>query len=311
MKTNKLNWLSYITCFGMVLVLLNGALVTKTGSGQGCGSDWTIWLCNGKFVPAKTIESLIEYSHRAVSGIVGILVLVLFILVWKYVKERKDTLWYASIALFFTYVQAVMGALAVVKGQVPAVMALHYGFSLLAFAGTLMLSIGLYRRSKGLADPPRTLPAVSKRFRNSVWLVAIYSYIVVYVGAFVRHTESWGGCQGWPLCNGEVIPALHGSTLIAFLHRVAALLLLIVVAVMAHFAYHRHKHVREIRIAGVWALVLCASQVLSGAWLVLSMHNENAHLYASLLHTVLVSGLFGVLCYLSARVLQLGKGDSR
>ncbi|UUZ84020.1 COX15/CtaA family protein [Paenibacillus sp. P26] len=56
----------------------------------------------------------------------------------------------------------------------------------------------------------------------AVWVSLVYTYVVVYLGAFVRHTESLGGCIGWPLCNGEVIPDLHGATAIVFTHRVAA-----------------------------------------------------------------------------------------
>lgn len=305
LKANTLKWLAYVTCIGMMLVLLNGALVTKKDAGQGCGADWP--LCHGKFIPAKTIESMIEYSHRAVSGLVGLLVLLVFIMVWKTVKDRKDAWWYAFIALVFTIVQAIMGAFAVVWGQVPAVMALHYGFSLLAFAGTLMLSIVLYRRSRGLTDSLHANQRISPAFRTGVWLVTIYSYIVVYVGAFVRHTEAAGGCQGWPLCNGEVIPTLQGVTLIAFLHRVAALLLFIAVAAVAHFAYHRHRHIREIQLAGIWSVALCLMQIFSGAWVVFSAGNEDLELFAGLLHTVIVAGLFAVLCYMSVRVWQLGK----
>jgi cytochrome c oxidase assembly protein subunit 15 len=305
LRANTLKWLAYITCIGMMLVLLNGALVTKTGSGQGCGTDWP--LCHGKFVPAYTISSMIEYSHRAVSGLVGILVLVLFIAVWKYAKDRKDAWWYALTALIFTFIQAIMGALAVVLGQAPAVMALHYGFSLIAFAGTLLLSIVLYRRSKGLGDKTPQGVVITNWFRNLTWIVTLYSYMVVYVGAFVRHTEAYGGCQGWPLCNGEIIPTLQGTTLIAFVHRVAALLLFIAVAALAHFAYYNHKQIREMRLAGICALVLVTAQILSGAWVVFTLGNDNIGLFAGLLHTVLIAGLFGILCYMSVRVWQLGK----
>lgn len=305
LRANTLKWLAYITCIGMMLVLLNGALVTKTGSGQGCGAEWP--LCNGKFVPAYTITSMIEYSHRAVSGLVGILVLVLFIAVWRHVKERKDAWWYALIAFLFTFIQAIMGALAVVLGQVPAVMALHYGFSLIAFAGTLLLSIVLNKWSRGLDDNAPSDLYVSGRFRTATWIVTLYAYVVVYIGAFVRHTEAYGGCQGWPLCNGEIIPELHGTTLIAFIHRVAALILFVAVATLAHFAYHNHKQIRELRIIGVCALILCAAQILSGAWVVFTLGDENAGLFAGLFHTVLIAGLFGVLCYMSVRVWQMGK----
>lgn len=103
----KLKVLAYATCIGMFIVVLNGALVTKTGSGQGCGTDWP--LCNGKFVPAYTIESMIEYSHRIVTGIVGILVLASFIFVYRFARDKRDAVMYSLLTLIFTVIQAIMG----------------------------------------------------------------------------------------------------------------------------------------------------------------------------------------------------------
>lgn len=40
-----LKWLSVASSLGMLLVLVGGALVTKTESGLGCGRSWP--LCNG------------------------------------------------------------------------------------------------------------------------------------------------------------------------------------------------------------------------------------------------------------------------
>nr|WP_256719753.1 COX15/CtaA family protein [Paenibacillus glucanolyticus] len=120
-RHRMLAWSSFI---GMFFVLLAGALVTKTGSGRGCGDDWP--LCNGKFIPAYTLESMIEYSHRMIAGVVGILVLVTYIVIRKYYGSHKEARYYAGGTLLFTVIQALMGAAAVMWPQQPAVMALHF-----------------------------------------------------------------------------------------------------------------------------------------------------------------------------------------
>ncbi|MBX5482559.1 MAG: COX15/CtaA family protein [Myxococcaceae bacterium] len=62
-----------------IVVILWGAYVRATGSGAGCGEHWP--LCNGEVIPrAKAIETIIEFSHRASSGLAFLAVLVL--LVW-------------------------------------------------------------------------------------------------------------------------------------------------------------------------------------------------------------------------------------
>ncbi|MEX1279205.1 MAG: COX15/CtaA family protein [Acidimicrobiia bacterium] len=66
-----------------VLTIVGGALVSATGSGAGCGPNWPS--CNGELLPGfDQTETIIEFSHRAVSGIALIAVLGL----WWAVRRR-------------------------------------------------------------------------------------------------------------------------------------------------------------------------------------------------------------------------------
>lgn len=306
MNTKQLKWLSYLTFIVMFFATFGGTVVTKTDSGLGCGHEWP--LCHGQFIPAHTIASLIEYSHRLVSGLAGLTAVAVVAAFWLYAKNRKDLRVYSVLTLIFVIVQALMGALAVIYDQSSAVLALHFGFSLIAFASSLMLALGARKMDREKqTDSPEDQPAVSPGFRTFVWSITIYSYLVVYVGAYVSHTSSAGGCSGWPLCNGQFIPTLTGSVAIVFVHRLAALLLLIAVVVMAVCAFKLHRNSREIRTLGGAAAVLCLLQVFSGAGIVYTLGNPEVYIFAALLHNLLISSLFGVLCYLSVRVWQLGK----
>src|SRR2546429_1491980 len=60
---------------GMLLVLVMGATVTDTGSAQGCGRSWP--LCRGQFIPEFAVSTFIEFSHRAVTGVEGVLIVLL------------------------------------------------------------------------------------------------------------------------------------------------------------------------------------------------------------------------------------------
>nr|WP_306301204.1 COX15/CtaA family protein [Thalassobacillus sp. C254] len=98
-----------ITSIGMLIVLLQGALVTKTESGDGCGSTWP--LCFGEVVPTSpAVETIIEYSHRLVSGLLGIMVIILAFWAWK--KSRtlgKQNSW--QLWLFYLLFSRVLWAL--------------------------------------------------------------------------------------------------------------------------------------------------------------------------------------------------------
>jgi cytochrome c oxidase assembly protein subunit 15 len=302
--------LAIATCIGMLIVLLGGALVTNTGSGDGCGTDWP--LCNGKFIPAWTLESAIEYSHRFFTGIVGILVVVTCIATYRLArnmdKSDPEPLWYAGSILVFTVVQALMGAAAVKWPQSSQVMALHFGISLFAFASTLLLVIWVLRQKDAAK---RTPPSVPRGIFPFALAASVYSLIVIYLGAYIRHTDSSGGCgTDWPLCNGAVVPELEGATLVAFVHRLAAALFLVVMILL-------HVYIRRRQADGVTAktsarlLGLTFGQVLSGALVAWTVGNEDLFIFTSLLHNLVICGLFSLLVDLTIRSWRRRAGGGR
>jgi cytochrome c oxidase assembly protein subunit 15 len=92
-----------------VLVVLWGAYVRASGSGAGCGSHWP--LCNGEVVPvAPRIETIIEFTHRAMSGVALVAVIALWL--WSRVSfprsSRVRTMALASLVFLIT--EALLGA---------------------------------------------------------------------------------------------------------------------------------------------------------------------------------------------------------
>lgn len=92
----------------LLLVILFGAWVRITHSGAGCGSHWPT--CHGQIIPlAPSIETLIEYSHRLTSGLLGIFGLVL--LAWAARRFGRHRVTAASIVtLIFIVLEAAIGA---------------------------------------------------------------------------------------------------------------------------------------------------------------------------------------------------------
>ncbi|MBB6730746.1 COX15/CtaA family protein [Cohnella zeiphila] len=310
MTAKRYRLLNFWTCLGMFIVLIAGVVVTNTDSGRGCGTDWP--LCNGKFVPAYTLESLIEYSHRAVSGLEGLLVAAVFVVTLLRKPRSGEAIFYASGSLAFTAAQAILGMMAVIWPTSDAVLAIHFGISMIAFTFTWLL-YSWSRRMAAAGEMPGKAAAASAAgsvpagiFR-AVVAVLVYCYGVVYLGAYVRHTDSSGGCIGWPLCNGEVVPDLSGATGIVFAHRVAAALLFVFMLVLALYVNRRASGRRELSKMAFSSFVLVAAQVLSG-WLVTeTLDNEDAYVFTSLLHTLILTAMFSVLCLLAIRSWQLSR----
>src|SRR5512146_1646882 len=100
-----------------ILVILWGAVVRATGSGAGCGEHWP--LCQGVVIPhAQQIATLIEFSHRATSGIDALLVVGLVWMAFRRYGRGHAVRRYAVASGVFTVTEALVGAALVVFGEV-------------------------------------------------------------------------------------------------------------------------------------------------------------------------------------------------
>jgi heme A synthase len=92
-----------------VAVILWGAYVRATGSGAGCGGHWP--LCNGDVLPrAPAFETLIEYSHRIMSGLALILVVLLLYWAWRLFRRGDWVRKGALTSAFLILLEALIGA---------------------------------------------------------------------------------------------------------------------------------------------------------------------------------------------------------
>lgn len=92
-----------------VLVIVWGAYVRATGSGAGCGSHWP--LCNGEMLPrSPQLETIIEFSHRATSGMALVLVAALVPLAWRAFGRGHRVRVMALVSLAFILFEALLGA---------------------------------------------------------------------------------------------------------------------------------------------------------------------------------------------------------
>ncbi|WP_406688013.1 COX15/CtaA family protein [Rossellomorea vietnamensis] len=274
----------------MLFVLLGGALVTKTESGMGCGRSWP--LCNGQFIPSDiTFELVIELAHRVVSGGVGLLVLALSIWSWRSIGYKRETKFLAALSFFFLVLQGLIGAAAVLWGQSDFVLAIHFGISLISFASILLLTLLIFEVDQKF---DANSLVIDRRMRFHTVGVTIYSYLVVYTGALVRHTESSLVCKDWPLCVNSS-PSLPTNLYewIQMGHRAAAGFIFLWIAYITYIAIKEHKHQKVIYWGWIIAFTLVCLQVMSGAFVVFTRLN----LAIALMHALIISCLFGLLCY--------------
>ncbi|MBC7753479.1 MAG: COX15/CtaA family protein [Moraxellaceae bacterium] len=135
----------YLFWIYTLVVIAWGAWVRISHSGNGCGEHWP--LCNGDVIPNFSDQkTLVEFSHRIMSGLYGLLVLGIF------VASRKKTVLtqqkkIGAYLLVFMIIEALLGALLVKQSLVTVndsvfrlvVMSLHQLNSFLLTGVTYLL----------------------------------------------------------------------------------------------------------------------------------------------------------------------------
>ncbi|MCB0334643.1 MAG: COX15/CtaA family protein [Bdellovibrionales bacterium] len=164
-----------------LLIILWGAFVRISGSGDGCGDHWP--LCHGNFVPNKTLESIIEFLHRSSSGLFLCCSLALPWLVARATPRRHLARSAAIIFVITVIIEALIGALLVLAGLVAddastlraIVMSGHLVNTLLLF-GSLIACWGLL----AFKVPQQQ----SQRLNASVFILLFYYIVTAMFGAF-------------------------------------------------------------------------------------------------------------------------------
>ncbi len=142
-----------------VLVVAWGAFVRATGSGAGCGRHWP--LCNGDVVPRpKSIETVIELSHRVTSGISVLLVVLLYVLARRSLPRGHVGRRASLLAMLFSFGEALIGGVLVLLELVAHEKSVKRAFSsILHLGNTFFLLAALVLAAWAMTVPRKEAPA--------------------------------------------------------------------------------------------------------------------------------------------------------
>jgi heme A synthase len=292
--------LTGVTIVASFILILIGGVVRVSDSGLGCGpagSGTHGWpLCGGRALPFLETNAVIEFTHRAVAGIVALLILALL---WMALRRLSDHRWLVRgsiAAAILVLAQAALGGLTVEKDLHEVLVAAHLGLAMLLLGVLLAL-----RRATEEGSPAVEGAAGARGLRTLAIVASTLVLATIVAGGYVAGTEGEGkanepvvgahlACgQQFPGCVGSFMPFGTSSLIDAQLtHR--ALMYLAAITVLGAAALGA---VRRVRTPAFWiaALVLLA-QVLLGAlnvWLGKHAGLIVAHLtVGTLLWTVVV-----------------------
>jgi protoheme IX farnesyltransferase len=115
----------------------------------------------------------------------------------------------------------------------------------------------------------------------------VATFVMIVIGVIVRSTGSGMGCPDWPLCYGQVIPALgDNAAWIESIHRWWGVIVGFLVLALVVSAWRSQRHTRSVVIGSLAALLLVGFQAWLGKWTVEtgnSGESVTAHLAVSML----------------------------
>ena len=255
------------TAIATFVLIVVGGVVRVSDSGLGCGpagSGFHGWpFCNGDVAPGMDLNSIVEYTHRVVAGIVSVMILAIVVLAWR---RHREYLVPAVALLLLVLAQAALGGATVEDNLEEAYVAAHLCLAMLLLGGLIYL----YRRVSGA---PVTEGGPRLRALSIAASVAVLCTIVA--GGYMAGTQNYGradyqlgdgahhACgKEFPTCNGDFMPFgdarlvdIH-LTHRAFMYLASLLVISLVVVAIRRSVLTRYA----------WGLAgLLALQVLVGA----------------------------------------------
>jgi len=294
--------LSWVTTIGLFIVNLAGFIDTETGSAFGCGRQWP--LCNGNVIPRTWgVQTLIEFSHRGLVGVVTVLLLGLAVLSWVCFRAWLEVRWLVILSVAFVFLEAFLGAMGVLFADPPAVLSIHFGVALIALGAAFLLTVVIGQILRQV-EPNRSLRVQTSDvwFANLSKIAFVLLYIAMYVGAYVSSSGDGAAFRGWPIPTESY--AVAGSAFyIDILHRSLAACLIALLVYMTIRVHRLRKDRPDLYRGMIVTLVFALLQGMTGGLLIAT------HLRISvfLLHVSTVSLLFCGLSYVVLQTLPVPK----
>ena len=198
--------------------------------------------------PVTHGKAWVEMVHRYLATTVGVLITLMAAMSWWLHRgtSQAPSPWWATLTLAWVIAQGAFGALTVTMKLYPAIVTLH----LLGGLGLLVL---LALQDHAFSPRPLTL---SRALHIGVWAIALLAVMQLALGGWVSTNYAVLACRDFPTCQGQWWPPMdfeHAFTLrrelgstaagaylpfaaltaIHVTHRIAALLLVVAIALLA------------------------------------------------------------------------------
>jgi protoheme IX farnesyltransferase len=195
--------LAVATTASTLVLIAWGGVVRATGSGDGC-PDWPT--CFGSWVPRWEYHTLIEYVHRALGVVSGLLAVALAATgALELVRARRGApgptpraaVWTALALVPLFAIQGAIGGAVVNRALDPELVALHFGLAMIVLGVLVAATTLAFERDAVGGDP---------RFARLAIVTAAATFALLIVGTYVRAEGAGLAFRDWPLMGGRLVP---------------------------------------------------------------------------------------------------------
>jgi heme A synthase len=278
--------LAVVTAVFAYLQIALGGVVRVSGSGLGC-PDWP--LCNGRPYPPANVHSIIEYSHRAVGSVTGLLIIATVVMAWVVFRKRGPLVaWLATASLIGVVGEGVLGGVVVANDLSPWLVLVHLGLAMMILGFLVAAAIMAMPASPGVPD---------RMFRRLAVVATAATYLLLLTGSTVVASEAGTSCNSWPLCGNGFAFDFAGVNAFTMLHRGSVLVVGLLLLHVLSTAVRRWRNVGGMSMLAGAALAVFVLQVavgagsaISGGWFFDGLHIALATLvWAGILGTALLT----------------------
>jgi heme A synthase len=202
------------------------------------------------------LHAIIEYSHRAVGSVTGILIIATVVMAWVVFRSRRPRVaWLAAASLIGVVGEGVLGGVVVAHDLAPWLVLVHLGLAMMILGFLIATALLAMAPSDGTPSPT---------FRGLAALAVGATFVMLLTGSSVVASQADRLCRSWPLCGNGFQLDFGGVSAYTMLHRGAVLVIGLLLLYVLTTALRRWPH----ESVGKWAgatLIVFVVQIAVGA----------------------------------------------
>jgi cytochrome c oxidase assembly protein subunit 15 len=275
-----------------VLLIAMGGILCMTQSIRDC-PDWPG--CFGKIIPPAETGPILEYTHRVLAALSGLLILTSAVV--GLIRVRRS-LWISLpplVSIVLLVEVSYFGAQVVLRGLSPGWAAVDVGSALLVVA----LMVATSTAALANKDPSLRIDRLKYQspFSRIVLAATLVVYMILVSGILVAGKNSVTGCLGWPIYSQQ-LAQMDAHKLGEVIRQVVSLIGIGLILFVLIFAWrNRQSHPAIFPLVNWVGLAFLSEMLLQILILIFG------HLVGLLVaYTVIMAALWGLLVAFTVRL---------